>query len=404
MLGISKIIKGKYSKDFIKFSLGYFFCALLSLFITALVNKELTSYEIGLYSYNKSLFELLAAVISLTLYTSYLRFNTKGINKKLGKIVLVYVFIAIAILFLIYLILSKSVYASLYCFVVLYNERSYFFRSIFDTNRLNTLRIAAAFVTLSLIIVTAFMMSKALSASDVLFYYAIGYMLAIPFLYVKKQTTSTVEDGISIKDILKYCIPGALMVIVDWIFVFSSQHIIKEHYGFEELAPFAISQRAMLAIKLVTGLYLMYYPTLYFKEIEKGNYSLIKKSRRLILLSLMLFITICYLSTNYIYILIGAGAYLDSISYFRILLVAEFFKVAASLYGLYLSYKLQTIQNFLILLLGTVCNILIIYFYIEEIGVVVACISSVIAYFIVLILIMLFSYRKEKEYLLLIKS
>ena len=62
---IQRLLESKYSKDFIYFSVGYMFCALLSLITTAIINKTLDRDSLGEYSYIKSLFDLVISVTSL---------------------------------------------------------------------------------------------------------------------------------------------------------------------------------------------------------------------------------------------------------------------------------------------------------------------------------------------------
>ena len=391
---LCNIFKSAYLRDFINFSFGYFLCAFLSLIVTALVNKNLSRYELGAYSYNKSLFELLVSLASLSIYSAYLRFNVNGVNIRLREIIQKYIIIISIILFIIFFFISDSLIASFYCLILFYNERTYYYRSLFKTNKLNILRILTTLTTFILTFSLVSFYKEKLSSSIILFFYAIGYSVSLIFFTIKDKIEVQSEE-VPFQTVLKYCVPGALLLLVDWVFVFSSQYIIKQNYGYADLAPFAISQRAMLAVKLITGLYLMFYPTLYFKEFAKKNFSFIRYSRLFIICSLFLCISLCFIGSKYIYILLGADNYIQYQSYFHILLLAEFFKVLASIYGLYLTFKIRALTSLGILSIGTVVNILIIYFFIGKYGIVMACYSAVFAYFVVLCLMLMISYRSE---------
>lgn len=393
---IQRLLESKYSKDFIYFSVGYMFCALLSLITTAIINKTLDRDSLGEYSYIKSLFDLVISVTSLGIYAAYLRFNTFGVNKSVSRFVLRYIIFATAITYIIFIFISKKYIASLYVLILFFNERTYYYRSIMKTETLNFLRLGAALITLLLIVLMFFYLPNQLSAYSIIFTYALGYFICLPF-FLKKNDVEFNSIVISVGTIFKYSVPGALLTVIDWTFVFYSQHIIKENYGYFELAPYSIAQRALLCVKLFTGLYLMFYPTIYFREIERRNYKIVVKSRRLILLSLIFVVIICSIFASQIYCVMGASSYICNIEYFRLLIWADFFKVAASLYGLYLTYKIKTYQNLMIMSCGMIVDIVLLTLFVNTNGIISACYATIVSYMIVLLLMLYFSYKKERK-------
>ena len=70
-----------YFKDFNKFSLGYFLSAFISFLTVAYINKNMTKSEIGEYSYYKSYIDIFYSIITISIFSAYLRFNNNGNNR-----------------------------------------------------------------------------------------------------------------------------------------------------------------------------------------------------------------------------------------------------------------------------------------------------------------------------------
>ena len=97
------------------------------------------------------------------------------------------------------------------------------------TETLNFLRLGAALITLLLIVLMFFYLPNQLSAYSIIFTYALGYFICLPF-FLKKNDVEFNSNIISVCTIFKYSVPGALLTVIDWTFVFYSQHIIKANY------------------------------------------------------------------------------------------------------------------------------------------------------------------------------
>ena len=389
------ILDVNYLRDFVRFSFGFFISAFLSLITVSLVNSLLGPEELGRYSYLKSIFDLAFGILSLNIYSSYLRFNTKGDNVSLKLIVQRIVLISSLLLLGIIYYYSKSLLAIFYCLVIVFNERVYYFRSLMNIRKLNIARIIPAFMTLLVIAFLGFYSN--ISSNYIFFAYGVGYSIVF-FLFRKTNSIKIVNVSISSNEVFRYSIPIAALVIVDWVLNLSAQILIKQYFDYVELASYAIAQRALLAVKLFSGLFLMFYPMIYFKEVEKGNFSFVIKSRLLIIILLLLLCVFIFLGSKYIYIVMGASKYLEHIYLFKILLIAEFFKVVASFYGLYLSYSLKTLTSLIILAVGAGLNILLLFLFLKDYGVIFAAFSTLLSMIFIFILMFFFSMREEKKY------
>lgn len=385
-----------YLKEFSSFTFGYFFAAFFSFLIISTVNKLLEPSEIGRLSYFKSIFELLYAVLSISIYSSYLRFNIDGENKKLTFIVLSVVLSATIILAVIIGISMKCIACSLFALVIIFNERIYYFRSLLDIKKLNWIRITPSIITFSIILIVAYLHKSHLNANSVLIAYGIGYTFVLFFL---RGSNSRIDKScISNKKIVAYCLPVAGLVIVDWVLNLSSQILIKEYFSFAELSKYAIAQRLLFVVKLFSGLFLMFYPTLYFKEIKKRNINFILKSRKIIIITMFLIVIIFYIFSKYIYLLMGAESYISHQNIFKILLFSEFFKVTSSIIGLFISYKIQTYKNLIILSIGSIINVVLMLLFLKKYGLTVAAYANLASNLIICILYYNYSYKLENKF------
>lgn len=393
---IEQAIANKYYADFKSFAVGYFITAFISFVIIYFVNKNLSSTELGRYSYYKTIFELSYTILSLTIYSSYLRFNLSGANKELYHIVMKVVILASIITSFIIFYFTKNIFCILFSLIIFVNERTYFFRSIMNVRPLNEVRIYPAIITLGLILFAVLFDKKLLVANNILIFYGIGYLIV--FFFYKKNNFES-KDYIRRNDIFKFILPGVGLVIVDWLLNLSAQVIIKKFYDYNYVAIFAVAQQSLLVIKLFSGLFLMFYPMIYFREVENKNRLFIRKSRILIILTTLLLIVFCFVFSDLIYFIMGAKKYVEYKYIFKILLVSEFFKILSSFYGLFLTYKIKVFQNFLILSFGSIVNIILMYLFLSSYGIVFAAYSILVSNMIVFLLFLVFSYRREQNFL-----
>lgn len=386
-----------YVKEFLGFAAGYFIAAFLSFLIISTVNKLLEPSEMGRYSYYKSIYELLFAVLSFNIYSAYLRFNIKGENKKLTRIVLPITILATIILGIVIGITMKCFVCSLFSLIILYSERMYYFRSLLDIKKLNWIRITPALLTLAILFIFAYIQDIQLNSSRVFIAYGIGYSFVLFFFRNNKYKVD--ETNIQFKKILAYSVPSVGLVVVDWVLNLSSQILIKQYFSFAELSNYAIAQRLLLVVKLFTGLFLMFYPMLYFKEIDKRNSKFISKTRGLILSTILLIVLFFFMFSKYVYLVMGAESYISHQNIFKVLLFSEFFKVSSSIFGLFLSYRIQTYKNLIILSVGSIINVIILFVFLEKYGLMVAAYANLLSNVIICGLYIIFSYRLESKFL-----
>lgn len=386
-----------YLKDFNKFSLGYFLSAFISFLTISYINKNMTKSEVGEYSYYKSYIDIFYNIITISIFSAYLRFNNNGNNRKLNNLILKFCIIITVLFAVILLYITNSYIVMIYSMIILFNERLYFMRSLMSIKIMNIMQILCATLTL-LILFSIVFFQKRLSYEAVFIAYGIGYLSSIFFFTEKSELVNDVS--IPIKTILLYCLPATALSILTWFSSNFSQIMIKEYYTFEELSYFSIAQRCLLVLSLFTGLFLMFYPTIYFREIEKKNRSLLIKIRVLILITVTLVTLLMIIFAKYIYIIMGASQYTEKIDIFRILLIAELLRFIGSIYLHYMAYKIRIWISFLIYLVSALINILLLYFFLSSIGIEMAAYAALISSVFTLILSFIFSYIPEYKYLI----
>lgn len=388
--------KLRYYIDFFYFSIGFFFSTFLALLTTILINKNLSKAELGEFSYNKSILELFAYFFTLTIYRSYLRFNINGVSIVLKRIVSLITKIAILLLIALAFYLTNSIMATLFAFFIIFEERTYFTRSLMNTVGFNKIKIGAAFLTVSTVFF--FCQFGRISADKVLFSYGVGFLIALLF-YKKKYPENNDKGKLTTKTILLFSIPALGSILIKWSMDVTAQFLLKEYFDFVEVSKFAVALRVLLIVKLFSNLLMMYYPMVYYREIQKRNKVLISKMRFGISLLMFLISLLAFYFAKEIYWLMGASSYLEYLSIFRILLIAEFIFLLGNLWGTYLGFALKTHISLFIYATGSLTNILILLFALKEYGINVAAYSILISNIIILILVLFFVKRQESKYL-----
>lgn len=388
----------KYILDFLSFGIWYVISAFIALFVNVLINSSLTPEEFGKYTYSRSILDLLAIALPLQLYASYLRFNTKGVSVVLKSLVFRITIATSVILAIVAYILTHSIISITFCFLIAYNERMYMARSVMDVKSVNVIKMLSVSVTL-LFIISLKMIGVKFDSNLILLALGLGYLIS---LYFYKKNYKEIDDRESLryKTIFVFTLPTLAIVIVNWLLSVSGQVIIKQYYGYEELSHYAIAQRLIAVIKLFSGMMLMFYPMVYYREVAKKNIKTIKILRGS-MSGIMIFIgIIAFLFTPYVYKILGASQYLEYIAFFRILVVGEVIFTISSFYGTYLGFSLQTYKSLIICALGAVVNLLILFAFLQTHGIGIAAYAILISDIIMAFLIYWFAYRKECVYLL----
>jgi O-antigen/teichoic acid export membrane protein len=391
-------LQSAYSKDFIKFAFGFFTTSFIALFTSIIVNKNLNQENLGKLTYYKSLLELLSYVFTLVLYRSYLRFNAKQVSEFTMRVVKAFsLFAVFALLFIAYF-LTESIFSVLFAFFVFYEERLYFFRSIMATAKLNVLRIGASAITLGSIIFIAYFYS--LKSDLVLFAYGLGFLITLFLLKSDFSSLETKEkEEVTLKKLLHFSLPAFGSMLIKVSQDFGSQFFINAFFDFTQVSSFSIALRVLLAVKLFSSLLMMYYPSIYFREIQNKNKAFISKLRLYMSTFMVLVCALAIVFANQLYVLMGASEYLKYVLFFRILVFSEFLFITGGFFGIYLSYILKTYISMVVFFISAVVNILILVVFLETYGVIVAALGILVANIFIFLFHIMYTRRLENEFL-----
>tara|TARA_B100001059_G_C17755029_1_gene539398 strand:+ start:63 stop:431 length:369 start_codon:yes stop_codon:yes gene_type:complete len=122
-------------------------------------------------------------------------------------------------------------------------------------------------------------------------------------------------------------------------------------------------------------------------------------------MGLIILITIVsIIFSDFLYLLIGAGKYIEFTIYFKVLIISELFRIIAGIFMTYRSFKLETYYNLFIVLFVSLVNILLNYLFLETSGIIFAAYSTLIATFLYFLLAVVFSSIPERKFYLRNKS
>jgi O-antigen/teichoic acid export membrane protein len=234
-------------------------------------------------------------------------------------------------------------------------------------------------------------------ATNVLQIYGFSYLLSVLFLFFYPREIEQNSNFIK-TDVLKFSLPLIGLTLVEWFLNFCNQIIIKEYLGFQELASFSIAFRALFVFRFISSVFLMFYPTIYYRDILTKKMDNIYFFRKWIIFILIFCALgmICF--SHFIYSILGANDYIETSYLFIILLVGDCLRVFASFYGLFFTYQLKTYLNFGILFIASIINIVVCILLIGSIGLVSAAISNLIACIFIFGSTLLLSNKMENNY------
>lgn len=391
-------------KKFSGFFLGTVLASFISFVTTYIMNSKLSPTNLGEYSFYYNLFNLSFPVVAISLYASYIRFNNVGgfgiFNFVFKKCVLAFLFFFIALL----LFFGEIIY-SLCAFVILFQERAYYYRSRQEIFKYNILNVSGKIVFLFFVLFFLYNEGgSGLSGLNYFSFWGMSYFFIfiffIPFYY-ENVSLSSKEQDISrskSKEIIKFSIMSTLMTVVIWFSAVSDQFLIKYFYNFEAVGEYSVAFRVITILSLISGVFLSYYPVMYYKDMDSKLTRNIIFFRRLFFIALFFSISLLLVFSNYVYILFGAEKYIGSIIYFKILIVAEGFRLSASIFMTFKNYKLQQAFIFKSLLFVSILNVALNVFFLPIYGPIFAAVSTLIVYF-VYFLFSLRVYLLEKKYM-----
>lgn len=375
---ISSIIKNRNQQgdisDFIVSTFGIIFSSFFSYLVTREINLILTEKEFGEFSYSYSLFQLVFVIISLGLYHSYLRFNSNGVVLPLVKFIQFFTLIGIIIFSLIIYFFTKNIYTCFFSFILVYYERTYFYRSLKLLKHLNFILITTSLLNFIILKIYANSVNHYYS-NHIIQIYGFCYFISIAFFLIRPSNIQTKSDFNKI-DVLKYSLPLIGVTIVEWLLNFCNQIIIKQFLGFQELAAYSMAFRALFIFRFISSLFLMFYPTIYFRDIPQKKMGNIIFFRKTIILILFICILIMCCFPNFVYSIMGGTKYIQTTYLFIILLIGDFLRIISSFYGLFFTYKIKTYLNLGIQFIASLINIGICILLIGHFGIISAAISN----------------------------
>mgnify|MGYP006149760557 CR=1 FL=1 len=391
-------------KKFSGFFVGTILASSISFIITYIMNYNLSPTNLGQYSFYYNILNLSFPIVSLSLYASYIRFNNKAdfcvFNFIFRRCVLAFFLLFVGIF-----IFFEEFKYSFFAFVIFFQERAYYFRSRQEILKYNILNVSSKLIFL-LLVLYILLIEKAgyLSGLEYLSFWGVSYfilfMFFIPFYYnnfnLGKNTQKLSE--VEAKKIVRFSIMTTLMTVVIWFSAVSDQFLIKYYYNFEAVGEYSVAFRVITLLSLVSGVFLSYYPVMYYKDMKAGVTKNILFFRKAFFITLFFGISILFVFSDYIYILFGAEKYIESISYFKILILAEGFRLSASIFMTFKSYKLQQAFIFKSLLFVSTLNIALNVIFLPLYGPVFAAVSTLITYF-VYFLFSLKVYLLERKYM-----
>jgi len=398
-MSMLKFFSNYHFKKFFSFGIGSLVAIAVSYISMYIINSTLTRSEMGQYAHIFNILNLSFPLLSLSLYSAYLRFTTKYESEQLVTFVKGRLKISFFVFLLLIYFFTKSLWIIPFAFIILLQERLYFFRSTLNIRYYNILNISQKLMYL--IALVAFYFYEEITAEVVLsllgLSYFLSYLCSFYMRIINAEKINNVKE-IEPKVIYKFSMMVALIGVVNWVLGVSDQLMIEHYYGSESLAPYAVTFRIVSLIALFSGLFLSYYPTMYFRDLDERIIRNVLLMRRFFLVSFVVVSILMMIFAEELYQIFGASDYVKEVEYFYWLLAGEFFRILAAINMTYRSFKLQQHYSIYILGLVGVLNVLINYVYMKEYGPIVACYSTIISYLFYYILSFLFSSLPEQKY------
>lgn len=398
----TKLLANFHVRKFASFGIGSIVAILISYLTTFILNKELERQSMGEYSYIFNILNLSFQVVSLTMYSSYLRFMVGYDFFKVVRFIKLYLYASTVLFFFAIYFVYDDWRLLPFVLVILFNERLYFFRSKLDIGKYNFLNVLQKVIYLLALMFFIYYLKYSLAGNDVILYlgisYAIAYLVSL-LVGQKEQNTQNNSQPVAMKTIYVFSLVTMFTTVLNWVLSVSDQIVIEWFYGAEALAPYAVSFRVVSFIGLFTSIFISYYPTLYFREFESGKFANAMLFRRLFI-GLLIFVTIVlFIFSDLAYKALGAADYLDELDYFYWLLFGELLRVIASIYMTYRTFRLQQGYIFASLSLVALLNVVLNIIFIPQYGPIAAAVSTFLSFVVYFFLSMVFSFLPEKRYI-----
>lgn len=323
-------------KQFVEFGLGYFVVLVVGYFLVRKINLSLSEAEMGKFSYIQSLVMIVAPILYLAAPQAYLRFhNDHRVPIRLRTFLMPFYCFAFLALVLIIFICTHSLVAILYAFFPFFMEKTYFLRVQMQVRRLNILRVLELLLPLiSLYVISSYVEP---TGNMVLGFYGLGYAVSLLFL-----ARNTGDGEIDRSEVVRYLVPIVFTSLLVYVLSNVSVVVSKHFWGYEAAGQMGVAVRALLFLRSLITLFMMFYPMIYFREANKGNVGIVRLYRGVIVFSVALFSLGLVMFAPFIYRILGASDYIDTVNVFRILVLAEFFNFLVDVYCLYFALEIKT--------------------------------------------------------------
>ncbi|MFT4906445.1 MAG: O-antigen/teichoic acid export membrane protein [Oleispira sp.] len=386
-------------KKIFHFGFGSIVAVVVSYLSMYIINSTLSRAQMGEYAHLFNILNISVPLVSLSLYSAYLRFMpicNKFDLEVFVKTRLKASFLVFSLLIYFY---TGSVLIVSFAFILLVQERLYFFRSTLHIRNYNVLNISQKVIYLSVLVV--FYFNYKLNAEIVFSLLGLSYFLSyLLSFFLNKYSDGEFlsSNNVQFNVVYKFCLMISMVSIINWILGISDQFMIEYYYGKEQLAPYAVTFRIVSLLGLFSGIFLSYYPTMYYRDVELGITSNVLLIRKVFVIGFIFVSLSMIVLGDSLYVIFGASEYIQEIEYFYWLILGEFFRIIASINMTYRSFKLQQHYSIIILTATAVINVVFNFLYMEEFGSIVACYSTLFSYLFYYLVSFLFSFMPEKKY------
>lgn len=395
--------KKEYNNDFqilCVFAVNNIFVYVLIYIQNVLINKYMLPGDLGLFSYNQTILNLMVGVYSLEAYSAYLRFvgyySYQDIVRKVRVILLVasVLFVATSV------VVWKSFAYLLFFFFIWYRERMYFFRATSRIKKYGLVKIIQGLLLLLMLFILIHF--NLLNHKSLILCYGLSYLITT-LIFCRDGVNSNdivLEPTIPLdnRKILRYIIPLGFSAIVVWLLGAADQLLINQFLGPVDLTNYSVAFRLLGIVRLGTGIIMEYWPRFYIEKIETRDLSSLKKMRFLFVVVVILISLGSAIFSKMFYFILGASAYSSSRLLYSVLSIGEAFRILASILMTFQSYKNNTSISIGCLGAIGILKFAINLFFIQHTGVWFLVVSTVVGYFIYFICAIFFGWLPERKF------
>ncbi|PML61244.1 hypothetical protein BCT73_06545 [Vibrio breoganii] len=370
-----------------------------------LVSRYLDKAIFGEYSLSMTIIQGIAFVLSSGVQESSRRYvntlNNKEFNRKYGFLLSV----SLTITFIVSVLIFSIFYNDLYDYITILQISMIAillplirFSINLDNYYEKYLRFATNKVLFSLATIIV-PVSVAIIINESTYTMILSLTLGLVFMFVGNKggvaKYFNFNKNYFDKDIFKYAVIITFSSIASWLISFSDRILISKYLSTSELAIYIVNVQLSGTVSLLSMVISIYYfPTIY-RKFELETKAQLKKIRNIKLVIFFLTIIgslIYFIFGKAILQLVLSDYYnVQSFDVVYILLLSNVALIYVNLSSVILSIKNKMIFNTLAFFIGAAVNLVINILYIEQYGVIVAAISTLVAYVIISMLVSCFS-------------